>query len=194
MSSQVRKARDGLAMGAMLVASLGVLRAWAGDPAKLARALSAPIVEGRTLAGVHIGASEREVVTLLGVPDSVESSPARGGEPLKVAHYMARPPATMLRVVFRKGRVEAVVVVAFDPSRAAVVAGQARGVGLGSTLGAVRAAYGPGPAGRLWYPALGIAFNPADKDRPDDEVVYIVLVARPGLDDDLVEAYGRVGH
>ena len=184
----------GLAISAMLVVGQGVTPLSAGDPAKLAQALTAPIVEGRNLAGVRVGATEGEVVVAVGVPDRIDPSRPGSGAPFKVALYFIATPVTLLRVVFREGQVEAVLVMTVNPSQTPALTGKIRGVGLGSPVQAVRAAYGPGTAGRLWYPAAGIGFNPADRDPADHEVVYAILVARPGLDDKLVEAYGRVMH
>lgn len=177
-------------IGGLLTASLGARLLLAGDTTKMFRAFMAPIMEGQTLAGVSVGASELDVVTGLGVPDQVTSSPPGTGVSLKVADY-GMPPSMLLRVFFMDGRVDAILVMTFDLSQPTAFTGKIRGVGLLSDLRAVRAAYGPGTGGRLWYPDLGIAFNPADRDRPDEEQVYAILVVRPGPND-RIETYGRV--
>lgn len=193
MKMQMLKVSCRLAMSAILMMGLGWTFVWARDPAKLAQALTSPIVEGQSLASVHLGSTEGEVVTALGVPDEIDSFHRGSIAPVKMAHYLTAPPGTILRVVFREGRVEAVLM-AVNPYRALALTGKVRGVGLGSPVQAVRAAFGPGTAGRLWYPAIGIGFNPADRDPADRYVVYAILVARPGLNEELVEMYGRVGH
>lgn len=182
-----------VALGVVVV-GLGPASVSAGDAARLAQGFAAPIVEGASLGGVRLGSSEAEVVAALGVPEQVGSSRPGAAVPLKVALYRLGAPPTVLRVVFREGRVEAALVVTFDLSRPPLFTGRARGVGLGSKIRAVRNAYGPGTGGRLWYPALGIASNPQDKDQPDEDPVYAILVTRPGFEEHLVDLYGRVIH
>ncbi len=194
MKIRMPKANGRLAISAILVMGLGWSSVWARDRAKLAQALTSPIVEGRSLASVHLGSTEHEVVTALGVPDQIGSLRPGSIAQTKMAHYYMAQQRMILRVVFREGRVEAVLVMAVDPSRAAALTGKTQGVGLGSPVQAVRATFGPGTAGRLWYPAAGIAFNPADRDPADHDLVYAILVTRAGLDDGLVEAYGRMMH
>ena len=111
----------------LLIGGQGVTPLLAGDSAKLAQALAAPIVEGRSLAGVRVGATEDEVVTTLGVPDRVDSSRPGSGTPFKVALYLMVTPVTLLRVVFREGHVEAVLVMTTAPSQTPVLTGKIRG-------------------------------------------------------------------
>lgn len=181
-----------LGIGAILAVRVGTPPLLAEDTTKLARTFMGPIIEGQALAGVSVGASELDVVTTLGVPVRVMSSSLDAGASFKAADY-GMPPSILLRVFFRGGRVDAILVITFDLSTPPTFTGKVRGVGLLSELRAVRAAYGPGRAGRLWYPDLGIAFNPADQGRPDDDQVYAILIIRPGPSD-LIETYGRVIH
>ncbi|HEV8641983.1 MAG TPA: hypothetical protein VGV13_12860 [Methylomirabilota bacterium] len=159
----------------------------AADLAKLRLALSAPMVAGQSLAGVRLGSSESDVVRDLGAPDRVSSSLS-----IKVADYLEAS-NTWLRIFLRDGRVDAILIAVLRLDSAPSFSAGLRGVGLGSTVGAVRNAFGPGTDGRLWYPQLGVAFNPADRERPDNERVYAVLVLKPGPND-MVEAYGRLAH
>lgn len=192
----------GLVLAAILTDGWGPPPVDAGEATKLTRALQAPIAEGESLAGIRVGMSERDVVAALGVPDEVETLPLRietetlPFKPevetvlLKVAGYEAAS-GIVLRVSFKEGWVAAILLVGYTPGARAAVSARVQGIGLGSELRAVRAAFGPGVDGRLWYPDRGIAFNPNIRHAPDDQPVYAILVLRRGPDD-LVAAYGTL--
>lgn len=180
-----RRLPRSLAVAVVVLCGLAAFQADGADVAKLRSALSAPVVAGQSLAGVRLGVAEGDVIQYLGAPDRVSSSRA-----IKVADYL-EVPNTWLRIFFENGRVDAVLIAILRLDLAPGFSGTIRRVGLGSTVGAVRKAFGPGTDGRLWYPRLGVAFNPADRERPDDERVYAVLVLKPGPSD-MVGAYGRV--
>jgi len=151
-----------------------------------------PSSRDQSVGDIRLGAGEDEIVTVLGVPDRLDSSYSGGSVDLKIAHYATPSPPPILWVILRAGRVEAVPVVAADLSRPVEFRGKSRGVGLGSLIADVRKAYGTLRASRLWYPAAGIAFNPAEIDPSDRDRVDAILIGRPGLDVKLVGAHGRL--
>lgn len=155
------------------------------------RLTEGPIIEGRGVGPIRIGMLEAELIRDVGVPDQVTTAWPDASVPIKVADYVTS--RLLFRVFLRDGSVDGVLVAAFRLDALAAAGLDVRGVSIGSELRTVRAAYGSGVDGRLWYPDHGIAFNPADQHRPDHERVYAILVVRPGHHD-LVDAYGRLVH
>ena len=127
------------------------------------------VFDGDGVATVRLGASERDVQTLLGVPDDDQTTDSE-----RVWRYLLRGGLT-LEVHLVGGAVQAVGMSAPDGAPAPWAPKPLRGIRLGAPICQVVERYGPATDGRFWYSTQGIAFN---VDGPADTVRSILVVPR----------------
>jgi hypothetical protein len=126
--------------GTVMVAGFGIVPA----------ATAGAIVPGVSLAGVKLGDSAAVVKTKLGAPADMQPGPPGSG----VVRY-DYPTHNRLAIVFRKGRVDSIAVVAVRGEH--VADRTTKGVGLLSTMAAWKKAY-PGACFRLAPAPPGCTF------------------------------------
>src|SRR5207248_1945109 len=105
------------------------------------------------VATVRLGASEHDINTLLGAPDSEDTTDSE-----RIWRYLLRGGVT-LEVHLVGSLVAAIAMRAPDGTPALASPKTLRGIRLGAPIGQVVERYGPPTDGKLWYSTQGIAFN-----------------------------------
>ncbi len=151
-------------------------------------ALSLPIIDGQSLAGVGIGDSEEEIIRKLGTTDKAGKY-LRDGLEVTFMAYVASNRKVAIGLLLPERRVKAVWMTLVLRSPAPPSIGRTKkGVGLGDPVHVIQARYGPPTEGPdplfkvcPWYRNEGLMFCPVEEQ--DGEVrVFGILLTEPGAD------------